>query len=226
MAYPILLLSDSGLEGWWGKTILARPDFKVQHCTHYDEAFHALLHQQYDLCVVEQAPDDHDLPRFLANASAAIKVPSLRWILVSPLDPSKLPADMVHVLLHPPLSLEIFNEAAVFALHLQSRASRRYMVRIHLAADGPAGQPIGMATSVTINAGGMLIESVGPVPIGKRLMWTFSGIPRLKGMPFPGVVLKEEQNPMGGKLRLYIVKFDDNARKQRKVLADYLDEDL
>jgi len=65
MGLTVLLLSRSGLKGWWGKTCLAKREFGVRAVATYEEAFQTLGTQPVDLCVLESPPLRHGSPLVL-----------------------------------------------------------------------------------------------------------------------------------------------------------------
>jgi hypothetical protein len=225
MGFRVLLIARAGLEGWWGKTALRKAEFDVSHVTSYAAAFQELVKNRYDLFVVENPPGDTMLSPFLDRIRASLPSDSPHAIVVSASTDPALDAPPVSAILHPPFRPERFDEALVSILDLKTRAAKRYLVHPFMESDGPTGKPLGLATTLALNTSGMLIESSARLPIKKKLMWTFGGVPQLKGVVLPGTITEEASQTKRSGLKRYMVRFEDGAPQQQRQLAKYLEED-
>ena len=220
----ILLVSETGMDGWWGGTILRRAELSVRQVSRLEGAFQELARNRYDLFILDQAHAEGATLQFLDTVRSRILVDSLAGIVITRTQDPRLEAAPVRTVLHPPLSPESFNRTVAETLRLPPRSSKRYLVHLRLAAAGPTGAPVGMATTLSVNDGGMMIQSLKPLPMNKRFMWTFTGARDLRGLAMPGTIIRDDSTPENPAFKRYIVRFDEEAGAKRQALARFLED--
>ncbi len=219
----IVVLSDVGPEAWWRKSILRRHDFNVMPVKDFRAALEVLRRVPCDLLIVEHMDGDPAISGFLREVKDAFPLAPFKFILLSAYLPHGRPPEPVTQLVRLPCTPDQFDSCIAVALGIPPRSSRRYLLRIRLGYQGDPNALQGLAASVELNAGGMLVECSNHLTPGQKLTWSFVGVKELQGLSIPGAVLREEM-PRKGNLRHYVVAFDSTAVQPRKVLADYLNQ--
>lgn len=224
MRLAVLLLSRSGLQGWWGKSCLARPEFEVHPVATHQEAFQALGTRTFDLCVLESPPSDTGLPSFLQYLRSTDGMQTLKCVLVTKSENPDLEGPPVVAVLRPPFTPQQFDETAAGLLGIPARGAMRHLVRPFYASEGISGKALGLGTTFLLTSKGMLVESSNSLPLNRELVWTFSGVPKLRWLAVRGTISKMDVGAKGTGLRRYQVIFDTNPTPERRTLLDYLDE--
>jgi hypothetical protein len=220
----VIVISNSGPEGWWIGTILARPDFDVFYTHEYLKAYEEMLNTPAELFVFEEWPGESHLLTFLFKVRSTLKTPELKGIVITTSDNPSVSDTPVARVLVPPVTPEMLNNAIASSLGLATRASRRYLTRVHLTMAPKAEDSRAIATVVTLNisANGMLIEAVKPLPIGKDYVWSFVGVAGLKDLMIPGKIIREEPSATTISAKRYVVQFDASAEDKQKTLGEFL----
>lgn len=224
MRLAVLLLSRSGLQGWWGKSCLAGPEYEVHEVTTWEEVFRSLGARTFGLCVVESPPSDTGLPSFLQHLRSMEGVQVPKCVIVTKAESPDLEGLPVAVVLRPPFTHEQFDATARGLLDTPARGAMRYLVRPFYASEGISGKALGLGTTVLLTPKGMLVESSNSLPVHKDLVWTFSGVPKLRWLAVRGAISRMDAGSKGAGLRRYEVVFDANPTPERRKLLDYLEE--
>lgn len=219
----IVLLSDVGPQAWWRASILRRHDFNVMPVKDFGAALEVLRRVPCELLIVEHQAGDESVWAFLTQVKDAFPLPAFKFILLSQSMPHGRPPEPVTQVLRLPCTPDQFDGCIAVALGIPPRSSRRYLLRIHLGYQGDPHAAQGLAASVELNSGGMLVECANHLTPGQKLTWSFVGVKELQGLSIPGSVLREDL-PRKGNLRHYVVAFDSTAVQPRKALADYLNQ--
>ena len=226
MGLTVLLLSRSGLKGWWGKTCLAKREFGIRSVATYEEAFQTLGTQPVDLCVLESPPSDTGLPSFLERLRATEGIQPPPCVVVTKLEDPCLSGPPVRAVLRPPFTPPQFDENAVRLLKAATRGTTRYLVRPFYASEGISGKALGLGTTLLLTPQGMLVESSNSFPLHKDLVWTFSGVPQLRWLAVRGTISTVDAGARGTGLRRYHVDFDTGPAPERRTLLNFLDESV
>lgn len=227
MKRRVVVISNSGPEGWWSDTILARPDFDVFYTNEYLKAYEEMLRDPVELFVFEEWPDDSShLLTFLFKVRSTVKTPGLKGIVITTSDNPSVSDTPVARVLVPPVTPEMLNNAVASSLGLATRTSRRYLTRVHLTMAPKVEDSRAIATVVTLNisASGMLIEAVKPLPVGKDYVWSFVGVAGLKDLMIPGKIIREEPSATTISAKRYVVQFDPSAEDKQKALGVFLEQ--
>ena len=222
----MVVISNSGPDGWWSGTILSRPDFDVFYTSDFMKAYEGMLKTPTDLFVFEEWPGESNLLTFLFKIRSTLKTPDLKGIVISTsTNPSISDTPVVKVLV-PPVTPEMLNTAVAAALGLATRVNKRYLTRVHLAMAPRVEDARVIATVATLNitASGMLIEAVKPLPVGKDYVWSFIGVPDLKDLMIPGKIIREEPMISALSSKRYVVQFDPMAQDKQKILGAFLEQ--
>jgi len=226
MKRRVVVISNSGPEGWWSGTILARPDFDVFYSDDFMKAYEEMLNTPAELFIFEEWPGESHLLTFLFKLRSTVKTPELKGIVISTSDNPSVSDTPVSKVLVPPVTPEMLNNAVAVALGLATRASRRYLTRVHLTMAAKVEDARAIATVVTLNisANGMLIEAVKPLPVGKDYVWSFVGVAGLKDLMIPGKIIREEAMTTALSAKRYVVQFDQMAEDKKKILGAFLEQ--
>ncbi len=220
----VVLISPSGMDSWWRNTVLGRTSLDV-HCAHdFQEGYRLLVNLRRDLLVVEDWPGADGFLPFVKELTGSLSQQHFKAILVTNrVDQADMRPPVCEVL-PIPCHVDEINRSVVAALDLTPRAGQRHLVRFHVGAEKTPEITCGTVVTLQINAGGMLVESPQHIPEGRRLLWTFHGIPELKDVVIPGTVLRREGTPHPHRGFHYVVGFAEEAKEQRARLAKYLEE--
>jgi len=217
--YKLLILSKEKESSWENFEILKRKDFSIKYERDFQKGFEILIRENFDLFVAEEKPHDFSFKNFCASILNQLKVPNIKGILIcsttkiEPIGPFK-------EVLYMPLNCERFNFAIAKALNLKTRASTRYIVRMHLGLIGENVKNFKTCVTLNISSEGMLVESTKPLPIGKVFLWTFQGIKDLEGFTIKGQIL----NKADEERYRYGVKFIIENQDLKKKIEDFLKE--
>jgi hypothetical protein len=224
MKRRVVVISNSGPEGWWSGTILSRPDFEVLYTQDFMKAYEEMLNTPAELFIFEEWPGEPHLLTFLFKVRSTVKTPELKGIVISSSDNPSVSDTPVSKVLVPPVTPEMLNDAVASALNLAARASRRYLTRVHLTMAPKVEDARAIATVVTlqISASGMLIEAVKPLPVGKDYVWSFVGVAGLKDLMIPGKIIREEPMITALSSKRYVVQFDQMAADKQQILGAFL----
>jgi len=222
----LVVISNSGPDGWWSGTILTRPEFDVFYTKDFMKAYEEMLKTPAELFIFEEWPGESHLLTFLFKVRSTVKTPDLRGIVISTSGNPSVSDTPVSKVLVPPLTPEMLNSAVAAVLGLATRANKRYLVRVHLAMAPKVEDARVIATVATlnINASGMLIEAVKPLPVGKDYVWSFVGVADLKDLMIPGKIIREEPMTTALSSKRYVVQFDPMAQDKQKVLGTFLEQ--
>jgi PilZ domain len=222
----IVVISNSGPEGWWSGTILARPDFDVLYAQDFMKAYQGMLNAPAELFIFEEWPGESHLLTFLFKVRSTLKTQELKGIVISTSDNPSISDTPVAKVLVPPLTPEMLNKAVAEVLGLATRANKRYLTRVHLAMAPKVEDARVIATVATLNitASGMLIEAVKPLPVGKDYVWSFIGVAGLKDLMIQGKIIREEPMTSALTSKRYVVQFDPMAEDKQKVLGDFIEQ--
>ncbi len=212
------------MQGWWGKSCLAGPEYEVHAAATREAALRALGARTFDLCVVESPPSDTGLPSFLQRLRSMEGVHVPKCVIVTKAESPGLEGPPVAAVLRPPFTHEQFNATATGLLDIPARGVMRYLVRPFYASEGISGKALGLGTTVLLTAKGMLVESSNSLPVHKDLVWTFSGVPKLRWLAVRGAISRMDTGSKGAGLKRYEVIFDASPTPERRKLLDYLEE--
>ncbi len=222
--YKILIISRASPSTWEQMGILRRKDFEVKYESDFDKGFQKLVKENYDLFVAEEWPHDSAFLSFYTAVISQIKIPHLKGILIcsTSLGLEKHPS--ISEILNSPIDPEKFNDALASALNLKRRASKRYIVRMHLGLKDDYSGLIRTCVTININKGGMLIETTKSLPIGKSFWWTFQGVLELEGLTIKGTIVNEAPKESFSLNYRYGVKFDESCKETIKKIEEFLKE--
>ena len=226
MPIKVLLVSFTATGGWWKQTILAREDFDVQAVEEYAAGIRRLASSAYDLLVVEEWPEAGSVDDFFERAAlAAAKVsgaPPPKVILVSNARKPASAKPPVARILPFPCPLQQFNATVAELSGVPVRAGQRLLVRMLVGIQGDVPASQGLAATVQINAGGMLVECGRRLAPNQKMLWAFLGVRELKDLVLPGRVLREVEAP--GSIHRYVVRFEPDNPKALSLLTRYLEK--
>ncbi len=213
------------MDGWWRNTVLSRPDVEVHDATDYRQGEKLALSLRRGLVVAEEWPKATGFLEFVRKTAAS---PScgrdFSLLLLTPSISIEELGPSVFGVLPSPCSVEKANEALISALGLTVRAGARRQVRIYVNALHAPGSVYGTAVTLSVNAGGMVVESAQHLPAGRLFFWAFQGISTLDGLVIPGTVLRREGTPQLTRVFRYAVGFDPKAAIEVARLETYLAE--
>lgn len=213
------------MDGWWRNTALARPDIQVHDATDYRQGAKLVATLKRDLVIAEEWPKAAGFLDFVRKTAASPSCGSeFKLLLLTPSLSLDEVGPSVFGILPVPCRVEQANEAVIAALGLAFRAGTRHPVRIYVSAEQAPNVPYGTAVTLSVNSGGMVVESAQHLPAGRLFFWTFQGVPALEGLVIPGTVLRREGTPQLTRVFRYAVGFDPKAGVERKRLANYLEE--
>jgi len=223
MVRSVVLISRSGMDGWWKGTTLGRSDLQVLTAQSYTEGYRLLVAGRRDLVVAEDWPGAEGFAPFVRELTTALNQQSFKAVLLTN---QLLPGEVgrpVFDVLRVPCTPEQVNDLVVKALELIPRSSQRHLVRLHVGIEH--GSQVEFATAVTlqVNAGGMLLECMEHLPAERKFSFSFRGIRELEDFSIPGSILRREGTPQLSRVFRYVVAFDPEAREQKRRLARYLD---
>lgn len=223
MRHSVVLISLSGLDGWWRQTVLGRTDLEVLTAQSYAEGYRLTVAARRDLIVAEDWPGADGFLPFVRELTTALDHQRFRVILLTN---RLLPGEVGHPIfdiLHTPCTHEAFNAQAVQALELIPRSSQRHLVRLHVGVEHPTQVDFATGVTLQVNAGGMLLECTEHLPAERPFTFTFHGVKELEGLALPGKILRREGAAQLSRVFRYVVSFDPGAREARSRLIRYLD---
>jgi len=223
MIRSVILISRSGMDGWWRGTALGRSDLQVQAAQYFAEGYRLVVSGRRDLVVAEDWPGADGFLPFVRELTTALDQQTFKVILLTN---RLLPGEVgrpVFELLRVPCTPEELNEKVVQALELHPRASQRHLVRLHVGVEHGHQVEFARAVTLQINAGGMLLECMDHLPTERPFTFTFQGVHELEGLVLPGRILRRESAPQLSRVFRYVVAFDPEAKEARVRLARYLD---
>jgi hypothetical protein len=221
MKYTVLVVSKTDPNGWWTNTILERGDFAVRFIRHPEQGFKAIARGPCDLFIIEDWPRDPRLPRRLEDLRCDLRNFVMAGLVITPAPDPALLGEPVQAVLTAPFDPEALNDAIARTLGLPSRVQDRHPVRMTAGWRGRSSKPEETVITININSGGMLVESLQALTVGKRHTWRFGGPDALDGLCIPGRILRAVPAPAGG-TRKYIIQFDRSAQEARQKLGHYL----
>lgn len=221
--YRVVLIAPEGAEGWWRQSILAREAFSLRVVQGTSQAFDVIVRDRPDLFILDERGAQLLADDLLAGLRRSVSIPSLKGILVSLRKTPDMSRSPVATILVPPLTLDTANAAIARVLAITARAGRRHMVKTRVSLDPANARWPLLVTSLSINRGGMLIESTKPLPTGRECMLAFHGAPELSNLVLAGTVVREEQRPQrASRLHCYVVRFKDPAHRDLMKLEAFL----
>jgi len=220
MKYTVLVVSKSDPNGWWTSTILERGDFAVRFIRNPDQGFKAIARGPCDLFIVEDWPRDPRLPRRLEGLRCDLRTFVMAGLVITPVPDPALLGEPVQGVVTAPFKPEVLNDAIARTLGLPSRVQDRHLMRMTAGWHGRASKPQETVITININSGGMLVESLHPLAVGRRYSWCFRGPASLDGLIVPGRILRTA--PARGGTRKYMIQFDRSAQDARQKLGHYL----
>lgn len=221
----VVLISHSGMDGWWRNTVLARPDVQVHDATDYHQGAKLLASLKRDLVVAEEWPKAAGFLDFVRKTAALpLCGREFKLLLLTPSLSLEEVGPSVFAVLPSPCNVDQANEALIAALGLTIRSGVRRQVRIYVSAGQAPNTAYGTAITLSVNAGGMVVESAQHLPAGRLFFWTFQGAPALEGLVIPGTVLRREGTPQLTRAFRYAVGFDPKAITEIERLKNYLAE--
>jgi hypothetical protein len=222
----ILLVSFTATGGWWKQTILARDDFDVQAEEEYAAGIRRLASSSFDLLVVEEWPEagsvDDFLRRAAESAGKAAGAPPLKIILVSNARKPSSAEPPVARILPFPCPLQRFNSTIAELSGVPVRAGKRLLVRMLVGVQGEVPASQGLAATIELNAGGMLVECGKRLDPNQKMLWAFLGVRELKDLVLPGRVLREVE--AAGSIHRYVVRFEPDNPKALSLLTRFLEK--
>lgn len=226
MPTKVLLVSFTATGGWWKQTILAREDFQVRAAEDYASGARRLGAEDFDLVVVEEWPDAGSADDFLRRAAQAHgkggSAPPPKVVLVSNVrKPSSAKPSVVRILPFP-CPLQQFNATVAELAGVPVRAGQRILVRMLVGIQGEVPASQGLAATVQINAGGMLVECGKRLAPNQKALWAFLGVRELKDLVLPGRVLREVEAQ--GNIYRYVARFEPDNPKALSLLSRYLEK--
>ena len=205
--------------------MLSRPDVEVHDATDYRQGAKLALSLRRELVVAEEWPKAAGFLEFVRKTAASPACGSeFNLLLLTGSLSLEEVGPSVFGVLPSPCSIEKANEALIAALRLTVRAGARRQVRIYVNALHAPDSVYGTAVTLSVNAGGMVVESAQHLPAGRPFFWAFQGIPALDGLIIPGTVLRREGTPQLTRVFRYAVGFDPKATLEIRRLESYLDE--
>jgi hypothetical protein len=222
MKYTVLVLSKTDPNGWWTNTILERGDFAVRFIRNPDQGFRAIARGPCDLFIIEDWPRDPRLPRRLEGLRCDLRTFVMAGLVITAVPDPALLGEPVQAVLTAPFNPEGLNDAIARTLGLPSRVQDRHPMRMTAGWRGRSSKPDESVITININSGGMLVESLRPLEVGKRYSWHFGGPESLEGLSIPGRILRTV--PASGGTRKYMIQFDRSAQEARQRLGHYLAE--
>ncbi len=222
--FKILLISKSSPTSWDNVGILKRKDFNVIFESNFEEAFQKLTKEDFDLFIAEENPFDNTFLIFINQIINQLKVPTLKGILICSETKDLEEIGPFKKILFTPLEPEDLNEAIAKVLNLKQRASRRYIVRMHLGVSEEGTGFFTTCTTINLNKGGMLIETTKSLPIGKVFWWTFQGAKELDGLTIKGKIVNEAMMESFSLNFRYGVQFLEECSKEIKKIEEFLKE--
>lgn len=220
--YRILVISISGNSISELVQILKRKDFEVIYEKNFDDGFQSLIKEKFDLFIAEENPFDNSFLIFVNKVLNQLKIPSIKGILLCSSTKDLIETGPFKKVLYAPFKPDELNDAIAFILNLQRRASKRYLVRMHISIGEEKDTFFKTCTTINLNKGGMLIESPTALPLGKVYWWTFQAAGELEGLSIKGQIVNEV--PMEGfSLKFkYGVKFLEECSKSIEKVEEFL----
>jgi len=222
--FKILLLSKSSPSSWDNVGILKRKDFNVIFESNFEEGFQKLLKENFDLFILEENPFDNTFLIFVNQVLNQLKIPTLKGILICSITKDLKEIGPFKKILFTPLEPDDLNEAIAKVLNLKQRASRRYIVRMHLRVDEEGTNFFTTCTTINLNKGGMLIETTKSLPIGKVYFWTFQGAKELDGLTIKGRIVNEAKMETFSLNFRYGVQFLEECKEAIEKIEEFLKE--
>ena len=223
MKTNVLVISKTDPNAWWTNTILERGDFAVRFIKSPVQGLKAVTRSPCDLFIIEDWPHDPALPRLLEALRRDIRTLAVAGLVITSVPDMSLQGEPVQAVLTAPITAEALNDAIARTLGLPTRVQHRYLMRMMVGRRGRSSKPKESVITVNINSGGMLVESLKPLTVGRLYTWCFSGPESIDGLCIPGRVLRHVSPRLRG-IGHYIVQFDRSAKDQRQRLGHYLME--
>jgi hypothetical protein len=195
----------------YATTVLGKPFVQLERTDSMRHAFDAICRDLPRLLVVEQSLKDGPATHLLERLASGLQTrrPQVLFLGSMPTDAAfSLP--LQPRLLRVPTPIDRFDSVVMEMLGYKPRGSRRHMVRLTFKGDSSAAGTL-IGTTISISSAGMLIESKKKLGNGLRLKLELMGLPELKGLEFPAVVLRSEETPAGlpSTSFYYAVSFED-----------------
>lgn len=222
--FKVLLISKSSPSSWDNVGILKRKDFNVIFENDFEEAFQRLTKEDFNLFIAEENPFDNTFLIFINQILNQLKVPTLKGILICSATKDLEEMGPFKKILFTPLEPEDLNDAIAKILNLKQRASRRYIVRMHLGIREEGTSFFTTCTTINLNKSGMLIETTKSLPIGKVYFWTFQGAKELDGLTIKGKIVNEAKMESFSLNFRYGVQFLEECIKEIKKIEEFLKE--
>ena len=223
MKYNVLVISKTDPNAWWMNTILERGDFSVRFVRNPARGLKEVTRTPCDLFILEDWPHDPALPRLLESVRHDIHTLAVAGLVITSAQDTAFQGEPIQGVLTAPFTAEALNDAIARTLGLPTRVQHRYLMRMMVGRGRRPSRGVEGVITVNINSGGMLVESLKPLTVGKRYVWHFSGPEAIDGLRLPGRVLRHMARGRTG-IRHYIVQFDTRAKDERQRLGHYLME--
>lgn len=195
----------------YSQTVLGKPFIQLERPDTMRHAFDAVCRELPRLLITEDSLKDGPATHLLERLASGLQTrrPQVLYLGNMPTDASAaLP--LQPRLLRTPTPVDRFDSVVMEMLGYKPRNSRRHMVRLTFKGDSTAAGTL-IGTTISISSVGMLIESKKKLGKGLRLKLELMGLPELKGVEFPSVVLRSEETPPGlpSTSFYYAVSFED-----------------
>ena len=129
MEHVVVLISHSGMDGWWRNTVLARPDVQVHDATDYRQGAKLVSALKRDLVVAEEWPKAAGFLDFVRKTAASpLCGQEFKLLLLTASLSLEEVGPSVFGVLPVPCSVEQVNEVLISALGLTLRDGTRRQV--------------------------------------------------------------------------------------------------
>ena len=222
----VILLSGPKPIFDYSQTVLSKPFIQLEQPDSMRHAFDAICRDLPRLVITEQTLKDGPATHLLEWLASGLQTrrPQVLFLGSMPTD-AAIALPLQPRLLRTPTPVDRFDSVVMEMLGYKPRGSRRHMVRLTFKGDTTAAGSL-IGTTISISSVGMLIESKKKLGKGLRLKLELMGLPELKGLEFPAVVLRSEETPAGlpETSFYYAVSFEDADPFNIQQLVAYIND--
>ena len=205
-------------------TVLGRPFIQLERPASIRLAFDSVCRELPKLVITEQALTEGPATFLLERLAEGLQTRRPPVLLLTNLTNTDAGISMPLQprVLRIPTPVDRFDSVVMELLGYKPRHARRHPIRLHFKEAGTGGAMIG--SSISISSSGALVETLKKLAPGLRLRVEVMGIPELKGLDFPGVVLREEPPPAGAsaQAKFYAVQYENPDPYNVQQLVAYL----
>lgn len=208
----------------YGATVLGKPFVALEKPANIRAAFDSICRELPKLVVCEQSLSEGPASSLLERLAEGLQTRRPPVLLVGnfPTD-AGLSLPLQPRVLRAPTPVDRFDSVVMEMLGYKPRHARRHMVRLNFKEAGSGGNLLG--TSFSVSSSGVLVESMKKLAPGLKLRLELMGVPELKGLEFPAVVLREEPAPEAGantNARYYALQYENPDPFNIQQLVAYL----